>query len=160
MAALPGHLSNALGGDRNFIMSAVQIDGLALCMASRSLKKDREVVLKALENDSDGTSSHFADDCLREDREVILASVQRRGRALELVADSLRADREIVRQGIITIGDHPGHAALSAAVSCSRGHTSGNGTSIESAPTAGMSRNLHFVAMTTACGVGSCANIH
>lgn len=64
-------------------------------------------------------------------------------------------DKEVVCQGIASMGDHPGHAALSAAVSCSLGNTLGNGASIEPAPTAGMSRNLHFAATTTACGVGS-----
>jgi len=71
----------------------------------------------------------------------------------------MKNDKEVVlaavSQGITSMGDHLGHAALSAAVPCSLGSTLGNGTSIEPAPTAGMSRNLHFAATTTAGGVGS-----
>ena len=51
-------------------------------------------------------------------------------------------DKDIVRRGIVTLGDYPGYAVLSAAVPCSRGNPSGNGTSTEPASTAGKSLNL------------------
>jgi len=89
-------------------------------------------------------------------KDFVLPMVQMNVLALEHAADTLKQDKDVVCQGIVTMGDHPGHAALSAGVLlCSLGNTLGNGASIEPAPTDGMSRNLHFAATTTACGVGS-----
>jgi len=92
-----------------------------------------------------------------DDKDCMLEVVQLSGfgDALQYASEDLKRDKDVASQGIASMGDHPGHAALSAAVSCSLGNTLGNGASIEPAPTAGMSRNLHFAATTTACGVGS-----
>jgi len=118
-----------------------------------SVNANRECVLAAVSKL--GYALEYAAEQLKADKGLVLAAVTRHGWALEYAADQLKADKAVVRQGIASMGDHPGHAALSAAVSCSLGNTLGNGASIEPAPTAGMSRNLHFAATTTACGVGS-----
>lgn len=73
-----GVLSEALRGDRNFVLYALSKSGYDLRFASTELRGDREVVETALQN-----------------RKVIRASA-----ILEHASEELRGDRQLIRQGI------------------------------------------------------------
>jgi len=81
--------------DREIVLAAVELNGMALRWAAESLRADREVVLAAVA--THGAALHFAADALRADREVVLAALrQSGGSALEDVAPSLKDDEEVL----------------------------------------------------------------
>jgi len=86
---------DSLKKDKEFVLAAVRIDGLALKFADDSLKKDKEVVLAALLH-SYGEAIRYADDSLKKDKEVVLAAIKQWGAALYYADDSLKKDKEVV----------------------------------------------------------------
>ncbi len=62
--------------DRDTVLLAVQLNGKALCLASKKLQADKEVVLTAVRND--GEALPFASVQLRTDEEVVHAVVQKK----------------------------------------------------------------------------------
>ncbi len=84
----------SLKKDREVVLVAVQQDGGSLYYADESLKKDRDLVLAAVQQRGD--TLYYADESLKKDREFVLAAVQKHGYALEYADESLKKDREIV----------------------------------------------------------------
>jgi len=129
-------LPDRLRKDREFVISAVSRQGMALSKADPALKADRDVVLAAVRNK--GGALRFADESLKADREVVLTAVQGsrptflvkdfaklltsekdlmvaavgspRGLGLQFADASLRADRELVLQAVREDGLNLQHA--------------------------------------------------
>ena len=95
---LDEYLEGTLPFDRNFILSAVKQDGLALQYADVSLKKDREIVFAAV--NQNGWAFQFADESLKKDREFILSAVKQNGWALKFADGSLKKDREFILSAV------------------------------------------------------------
>ncbi len=94
-------LENADGrllADRDFVLEAVTINGLALEYADDSLKADRDFVLAAAKRS--GFALKHADETLQADREVVLAAVKQDGPAFAYAGDSLKADREAILRAL------------------------------------------------------------
>ncbi len=70
-------------------MVAVKHDGLALNFADKSFKKDREVVLAAVQQY--GLALEYAHESFK-DREIVLAAVQQDGLALRYADETLKKD--------------------------------------------------------------------
>lgn len=80
--------------DREFVLTAVGLNGFALGAAALSLQADREFVLEAVARDGDALDEAAPE--LRADRGVVLAAVSQRGIALRFAAPAMQADREIL----------------------------------------------------------------
>jgi len=80
--------------DREVVLAAVQQEGDALFYAAEELKKDLELVLAAVQQD--GSALKYAAEGLKKDREVVLAAVQQDGGALQYAAGEVKRDRELV----------------------------------------------------------------
>jgi BRCT domain type II-containing protein len=89
------YADKSLKADRDFILKAVKQNGDALEYADKALKADRKVILAAVKAQC-YNSLYFADKTLRADREVVLAAVKQFGGALENADKTLKADREVV----------------------------------------------------------------
>jgi hypothetical protein len=66
----------SLKKDRDVVLAALQQSGSAVRYVDESLKKDKEVVLVAVR----GGGFHCVDDSLKNDKEVVIAAVTRDGR--------------------------------------------------------------------------------
>jgi hypothetical protein len=75
------------------VLAAVKRNGGALKYAADKFKKDRKIVLTAVEQN--GLALEYADK-FKEDRKIVLAAVKRNGLALKYAADKFKKDREIV----------------------------------------------------------------
>lgn len=84
-------------------MAAVNLFGLALKSASRTLRADREVVLTAVE--APGPKRHdalrYAGWELRSDADLVLAAVRTCGYSLRNASPELRANRRIVKAAVL-----------------------------------------------------------
>jgi len=85
-------------GDRDFMLAAVRVNGMALMHAATAFRADREVVIAAL--GQTGHALYFASAALQDDREVVLAAVRKNGVALGSASAALRGDRELVLAAI------------------------------------------------------------
>ncbi|CAM0117194.1 hypothetical protein RSOCI_02480 [Rhabdochlamydiaceae symbiont of Dictyostelium giganteum] len=81
-----------LRSDKNFILSAVKLNGKVLAFASDVLKNNQEIVLSA--GKENGEAFQYASDTLKNNREFILAAIEKDIRAFEYASDALRNDRE------------------------------------------------------------------
>lgn len=99
-----------LRGDRELILAAVQRNGLALEHSSNALQADPGIVHAALRS-SAGLAAQFAAARLRRDRELMLDAVERSGQALRYVARSLQRDRGFVLVAINADGEALEYAA-------------------------------------------------
>lgn len=88
------YASNRLSMDKEFVIEAVNIDGLALEFTSEDLKNDLDVVMAAVANT--GSALQFASEDLQDDRDVVLAAVRNDGLALEFASDDLQDDTYVV----------------------------------------------------------------
>ena len=102
------HASNDLKKDKKIVLRAVQNDGLALQFADEKLKKDEEVVKAAVKDD--GYSLEFADPSLKKNKEIVLASLPTTSSGLsssfEFADMSLKNDKKFILK-VIAAGGAP-----------------------------------------------------
>lgn len=108
-----------LWDDRNFVLTAVDMDGASLRHADRAFRSDEAVILAALPTEpeafllaakhlrqsesfclaavvTNGLVFEHLPGAMKRDKDVALAAVKNGGHALGLMGDELRADRDIV----------------------------------------------------------------
>jgi len=116
------HMSPRLKNDKEIILQAVRIHGVALEHASPELRGDREVVLEAVRNQGDVLE--YASQELRGDKQVVLAAMKSRssrvdnmglawnGRSLlEIVSQELKDDQDVVEAALQGHGGEISHAS-------------------------------------------------
>ena len=89
-------------------------DKQLLQRASRTLARNRELVLEAVQQD--GMALHFAHEEVRSDKEVVTKAVEKNGFVLKFASETSRGDKEIVMQAVrqngralqFASGDAPG----------------------------------------------------
>ena len=86
---------DSLKKDKEVVLAAVQNFGHNLEYADKSFRKDREVVLAAIKNY--GRALNYADDSLKKDKEIVLAAVQNDVYALQYADESLKNDSDIMK---------------------------------------------------------------
>ena len=86
--------SAALLTDRGFILTAVQKNGFALSYASVNDRDDPDVVMPAVKQN--GLALRYASDAPKDDPKVVLAAVGQNGGALEYASDALKGNREFI----------------------------------------------------------------
>ena len=92
------YASAELKKDKQFILVAVQEDGKVLEYADTSLTNNKDIVLTAVQED--GFALKFVGNELKRDKDVVLAAVQNWGYALEYANKDLRNDKEVVLAAI------------------------------------------------------------
>ncbi len=92
------NIHESLKKDREVVLAAVQPDGEALELVDESLKKDREVVLAAIQQNS--YPLVHADESLKKNPDFVLAVVKKDGWTLQFIDESLKKDRAIVLAAI------------------------------------------------------------
>jgi hypothetical protein len=109
------YANKSLKTDRDFVLKAVSRCGSALKYADKSLRADRKVVLRALDKSFLWASEVWlsVDNSLRTDREVVLTAVKHDETALKHTNNALRSDREVV----LTAVEHDGTALIYADIS-------------------------------------------
>lgn len=80
--------------DRDVVMAAVRLSGIALQYASPELRSDREVVLTAMRGMH--SAFQYVTPELRADREVVSLAATRNGYMFKDAAEELKADRDFV----------------------------------------------------------------
>lgn len=88
--------------DFDFVVAAMEVNGIALAHASESLRGNREVVLTALMQN--GLALEFASPQLRADPEIVLVAVAQNGWAFVHATRELRADPKIAYQAVCLNG--------------------------------------------------------
>jgi len=116
--------------NRGCVLAAVKKNGLALDVASKECKADKEIVLAAVKQDSDafsyvdnfnrmwhdkhfvlqmvgmqGSALQFANVTLTEDREVVMAAILNKGSALQYADASFKADKDVALAAVRNEGD-------------------------------------------------------
>ena len=84
-----------LRGDRDILLAAVTVDGMALEHASDAVKADRGVVFAAVQQD--GWALKFANDIFRIDKPLVIAAVRQNPKTHLLADVSLRCDPDVRR---------------------------------------------------------------
>ena len=92
------YVSEELKRDRAIVMKAVQQNGRVLKFASEALKRDRAIVMEAVKQNCMALA--YASEELKGDRDVVLAAVQENGWALALAAAKLMGDISIVFEAV------------------------------------------------------------
>ncbi len=69
-------------------------DGFSLRFASEEMRKDRDIVLEAVQNN--GLDLEFASDELKRDKSIVLEAVEQNGWAFKYAAGVLKTDRDII----------------------------------------------------------------
>ena len=101
-----------LRADKEFVLTAVRMNGDALNYTSDDLRNDNDIVLAAVEQN--GTSLLFASLQLQADKVIVLAAVKKNSYALKYASDDLKADKEIVLAAVKENGDFWKESALKA----------------------------------------------
>ena len=108
------HVSRAITGDFDIMLSAVQLQPMALRYATPHLRDNKDLVLAAVQSKrctrhSDALGKDFSDWFPREefagDREVMLVLVKKMPLLLKQASHKLRADRQLVRVAVEGDGD-------------------------------------------------------
>ena len=86
--------SPEISDDREILMAALNIDSDSLIYASERLRNDKAIVLKAVSQD--GSSLRFASEELQNDREVVIAAVSNYRYAIKYVGEKLKNDVDIL----------------------------------------------------------------
>lgn len=85
--------------DREFMLDAIKHKASwVLAYASERLLADRELMLKAVEED--GQALYYASQELRDDKEVVLKAVQKKWLILKYASKRLRGDKDVVMAAI------------------------------------------------------------
>lgn len=112
------NIGGSLKNDREITLIAVKNNGRELSNANKLFKKDKDVVLAAVENyrhalqyaktfrndkevilkaiANNGTALQYASVALKRDKEIVLAAVRSNGLALRYADDNLKKDKEVV----------------------------------------------------------------
>jgi hypothetical protein len=125
------HMSDIIRADKNFVLPAVEKNGLDLQYASQNMQEDTDVVLSAVNQNGnalefadnkfksnraivdkavsaerfyDNRALKFASDTLKADKEVVLHAVRNNGLALEFASETLRGDKEVVKAAFVSTG--------------------------------------------------------
>mmetsp|Transcript_13785 Transcript_13785/g.26298 ORF Transcript_13785/g.26298 Transcript_13785/m.26298 type:complete len:299 (-) Transcript_13785:38-934(-) len=80
--------------DREVVLEAVRVNGLALQYAANDVREDRAFMLEVVQ--IDGQALKYASERFRADREVVLAAVRQNGAALVYASEDLLADFELL----------------------------------------------------------------
>jgi len=94
------YVAESLWNDRDFILGAVQIDGMLLGqkMVPESWRSDTEVVMYACEQN--GYALQLASPELKNNRAVVIAAVTQRGTALMYASEDLQSDYYVVLDAV------------------------------------------------------------
>ena len=90
-------LKRQIGGEddeKDKLIEAVKLDGLALKSAPDNFKDDKEVVLEAV--NQNGKALEFASDNLKDDKEVVMAAINKDAIAFKYASKKLKNDRDLV----------------------------------------------------------------
>jgi len=90
--------SGEMRKDREVVLAAVEQDGLTLKRAAEELKGDREIVQLAVQDK--GGALEFASEALRADRELVLSAIEQDACALEHASDELRSDKQVAAKAV------------------------------------------------------------
>jgi len=85
----PGQLK-----DRDLVLAAIKIDGMALRYADANLKKDKELVLAAVKQEAE--AFQYADKHLLEDKSVVLEAIKLNGRAYYFASKQVQSDKDVM----------------------------------------------------------------
>ena len=97
---------------KDSVLAAITQDAYAtdyLEYASQELRKDREVVLRAVTNN--GRALRYAFEALKGDKKLVLAAVTQNGLALQHASEELQGDREVVLTAVAQYVDALGYAS-------------------------------------------------
>ncbi len=108
---------NPLTANKQFMMRAVAIRGVALEDASKELKEDKDVVLAAVAQK--GCALEHASAELQDDKEVVLAALAKQGFGFEYASKRLQDDPECI--AACKAGELQHQAALARLVESHRG---------------------------------------
>jgi hypothetical protein len=97
-----GIASAEIKDDREILLAAINIDSNSLNFASDRLRDDKNIVLKAVSQD--GESLEYASDKSKNDREVVGVAVLNGVHALGYSSDALRNDKIIVLLAVSSYG--------------------------------------------------------
>lgn len=97
--------SKELKNDRDLALKAVERNGFALSYMNNKMNDDKEIVLAAVNNDPNALS--YASEKLRNDKEVILKAINsksyyKHAMVFEHVSEEMRNNKEVVFRAIIT----------------------------------------------------------
>lgn len=90
--------SRTLARNKELVLEAVQQDGMALHFAHEEVRSDKEVVTKAVEKN--GFVLKFASETSRGDKEIVMQAVRQNGRALQFASGTLRGDKDVVMAAV------------------------------------------------------------
>jgi len=90
------HVSDDLKKDKEVVLAAVQNRGFSLQFADESFRKDREVVMFAAQ---DG-ASNYIDESFKTDKEICLTLIKKNARDIFWCDDSLKKDKAFMVEAI------------------------------------------------------------
>ncbi len=96
-------INKSLKKEREVVLAAIQQNGNAFRYADTSLKKDREFVLAAVKQN--GWAFAKVNESFTKDREIVLAAVQQDGRVLQFADKSFKKDQAIVLAAVQQNGE-------------------------------------------------------
>ena len=99
----------SLRANREQVLSAVKIDGVALSYVAQKLRGDKEIVLQAMKHDLDNklyfnnsTVFKYADDVIKDNKTFALKAVTLNIKAYDYLSDRLKQDQDVVLTAIRT----------------------------------------------------------
>ena len=92
------YASKELRGDRDVVMSSVELDGRNLQSASDEMRSKRDIVMAAVS--SSGFALKWANPAFRDDKDVVLCAVKNDSSALQFASPELRADSDVVGEAV------------------------------------------------------------
>ena len=98
------HVSGELQNDKDVVLAAVALRGLALRFASKELQNNKDVALAAVAQSGDAL--FFVRERLRSDKTVVLAAVSQKGAALAHVSGELKNDPAVVLAAVAQSDTH------------------------------------------------------
>ena len=98
-----GELSEDLRKDREVVMDAVQNCRAALEHAHKTLQEDEEIVSVAVSND--GAAMQFASSSIQNNKDFLLQVAQDNGTALEFVNEKFKKDKDIALAAVESVGE-------------------------------------------------------
>lgn len=84
--------------DMDVILTAVSQDSRAFSCVDPDLKKNKEVVTAVL--DTNGYALEYVDEEFKNDKDMVMRAIQNKGRALQFASPELRDDKDIVLEAI------------------------------------------------------------
>ena len=94
-------MDESLKTNKEFLIKAVNINGIIFNQISDDLKKDKDIVLSAVSKN--GFILDKIDKSFTKDRNIVLAAVSQKGESLKYADDNLKKDRELA---LVAIKNH------------------------------------------------------